>query len=724
MSVQIRWVHPDIKLRAPDPDVAPRPAPVPVQQPDEKPFSFEKLPWQVQWRILKSVLYKDGHLIHCISRLDPFVPPANFPSAQELGDKRSGLINTFFWGKRECSITQDGLKPNEVLACLMVSKRWYWLGVHIFYGLNTFAFSSLGEFGRFCQGSGLARIARMQHVELLFTGNQYLTAVDERKRVPFSRRTYALSWLTGMPRLKTLAIHINETGNMYTRRNWENPGIKQFMIGKTAGQPNVRMLRSMRCVQGMDYIHNLRGLDWIRFYDFNRALQHHDRVPIKDWSFVEDITNTSTLPKVPSRMERCQLHNLQPLFEGEQNWTPGADDWEMVKTTYLPSNGRCSYDDMRLQGYYHDADMASYLSIVNSPDSEDANSGNSEDSSPDSDSDSSTYWDSNSDTSDLMHSESDSDSDADAQSPQSPEHAPRLQRRSSSPLFVDLTSVPDESDHTDDSSLSTSSSSSTSSSCSSSDEDDDGDDEVDFSEDHFQSPSYSRSASRSRSRNRTPRPRSVAQLITDYAGYYNASANTTIDGRSPTASEGLFVTPGPRIKREGPDEAGMVVGRDGRPARPESMLRGDVVGLTTDEDNDGDDEDSSSAEQQEEEDSDDSEESEEDDSEDDDDSDDEDGENDEDGQGEGHDNEHGRSIRREESYNNDPNPPANNDASNHSIYCPARDEQSPTRSTSLPGARPAAVSSGRNLKRSGSFSLLREGPSEQKRLRVARSTAW
>lgn len=42
--------------------------------------------------------------------------------------------------------------PNVLLAPLLVSRAWNFWGAHFFYSDNTFAFSSLGEFGRFCEG--------------------------------------------------------------------------------------------------------------------------------------------------------------------------------------------------------------------------------------------------------------------------------------------------------------------------------------------------------------------------------------------------------------------------------------------------------------------------------------------------------------------------------------------------------------------------------------------
>ncbi|KAH6617077.1 hypothetical protein F5144DRAFT_551576 [Chaetomium tenue] len=408
MSSKTPVVHPDIKFVGPrrlaqhnpgpetdSSDVEGEEAPEVVleddsTQPvrDKKPFSFEKLPWELQAKILKLLLHKEGKIIHCISRLDPFVQPEEFPSEEDLAKNRSGLPHRFYWGEREMNLSEDGVKPEDVLAILTVSKRVYFIGAHIFYGLNTFAFSSLGELGRFCQGSGLARIARIQHVEVFLTGNQYLTApLDTRQKRPFSRRSFPMTWLVDMYRLKTLVIHLNETGKEYIRRGYEAPAIKRFLAAKTAGQPNQRMTRSLRCLQGLDYIYQLRGLEWIRFYDFAKVLKtgRSVRKTVQDWSFVEDVTNTTTLPKAPVREEHSKLENLAPLLKDEgQKWTPSPDDWELVKSVFIDSNGRCSYDDLRARNANRDADVASFLSTASvldiSSDSSDSDSTTSSDS--------------------------------------------------------------------------------------------------------------------------------------------------------------------------------------------------------------------------------------------------------------------------------------------------------------------------------------------------------
>ena len=194
----------------------------------------------------------------------------------------------------------------------------------------------------------------------MLTGSQYLVAPpDDRGRSPLSRRSFPLSWLTDLPRLKTLVVHINESGKQYVRRGTENAAVKRFMAAKTAGQPNTRMTRALRCVQGIDSIYKLRGLEFVKFYDFQKALDGDGgREPVRDWSFVEDVTNVVTMPKVPKREEEAQLKTLARLFPEDQNWQPGADDWELVKPFFIESNGRCSYDELRNR----DMDMASALS--------------------------------------------------------------------------------------------------------------------------------------------------------------------------------------------------------------------------------------------------------------------------------------------------------------------------------------------------------------------------
>ncbi|KAM7215082.1 hypothetical protein V8F06_009536, partial [Rhypophila decipiens] len=367
MSVNPRFVHPSIRLQAPDMTGAPgfeieEPTPVP-----EVPFPFEQLPWKIQARIFQLWLHKDGQLIHPLSRLDLYVKLAALPAEEDL-DGCSGLPRGFYWGKSRYNVTDDRRDPNDVLRILLVSKRFYFIGVHCFYGLNTFAFSSLGEFDRFGNGINEARIARLQHLELTWHGNQYLSmppALDAdgipTNNVALSRRTGGIYAFQSCFRLRTLVLHINETGTSYIRRKGEAREIKKFMAGKTAGQPNRRMTRALRNVKGIDCIYQLRGLDFFRAYDLQAAVGNSDksytgeRVDVTDWSFAEDVSNVVTMAKVPSRQRTSQLENLPSLFpiipdddsdddsddddDGDE-WVPTQDDFNIVHCYFIENDGR------------------------------------------------------------------------------------------------------------------------------------------------------------------------------------------------------------------------------------------------------------------------------------------------------------------------------------------------------------------------------------------------
>lgn len=157
MPVKPEIVHPNVRLIAreandsPDSDYRDSSPVVPAVLPQKKKFrlSFDDLPAEVLFNILEELLWFDESLIHCFSRFDPYVAPDHFPSEQELGERRStGVKGRFFISAEKralISLTFDTVDPNKVLAPLAVCRRWAWYGIHIFYGRNTFAFSSLGE---------------------------------------------------------------------------------------------------------------------------------------------------------------------------------------------------------------------------------------------------------------------------------------------------------------------------------------------------------------------------------------------------------------------------------------------------------------------------------------------------------------------------------------------------------------------------------------------------
>ncbi|OTA61527.1 hypothetical protein K449DRAFT_434608 [Hypoxylon sp. EC38] len=346
-----------------------------------RPFPFEQLPLEVQINIFRRVFVKRT-LIHCLSRLDPSNPPEDFPEEDEKG--RSQLPTRFHFGTSPCQIAL-ARKPNDVLKALLVCKRWYFIGVHAFYGANTFAFSSLGEWHRFCNGIGRARVERLVNVELMWHG-----ALMPRHRSKVSRRSLGLAWFTKTRRLRTLVVHIQECPKDRMRRRYEkqrkmrlnhnayddksaeessdvdlfsddeaddhlrrrrashdsddksddeeypfkSSNVKfdpfRTMIQRTARQPQFRRYRSMRTVQGMDYIYQLRGMKWVRFKERD-GTQH--RQSIRDWSFLKDINTVVTRPKQPRLALKSELENLTPL-KHHSLWKPSRTDMQIIKEFY------------------------------------------------------------------------------------------------------------------------------------------------------------------------------------------------------------------------------------------------------------------------------------------------------------------------------------------------------------------------------------------------------
>lgn len=116
----------------------------PEPGPHPAPFKFKDLPPALQLKVLSLLLVCPGQIIHAISRLDPFVAPTVM-HRNVLG--RESLMHKFHVGpQRVSSVSITHAKdPQDVLKFLLVCKQWHFLGCNLFYGLNTFAFSSLGE---------------------------------------------------------------------------------------------------------------------------------------------------------------------------------------------------------------------------------------------------------------------------------------------------------------------------------------------------------------------------------------------------------------------------------------------------------------------------------------------------------------------------------------------------------------------------------------------------
>ncbi|KAI1124579.1 hypothetical protein F5Y10DRAFT_268993 [Nemania abortiva] len=303
---------------------------------ENAPFPFENLPVSIQCHIWKYLIPSDK-LMHCLSRLDPCNPPLDyrpggihFPSRFHMGDTPC------------CVATAD--KPSRYLDYLLVSKRWYYATAHLFYATNTFAFSSFGEFGRFCEGIGRQRVERLVHVEIMWKG-----ALTPRQDKGVSLRKQPLAWFMHTRRLRTLVVHINESEKNYMRRPYEMMHPKDYYedfaaddvdedeldifgmeVRRTNFQPNYRKYRSMRTVQGMDFIYQLRGMRWVRFYD---TYAGRANARIHDWSFTQDVNNVAKRPKTDAATFKAEIENLRPLT-GLADYIPDDETRELVLRFY------------------------------------------------------------------------------------------------------------------------------------------------------------------------------------------------------------------------------------------------------------------------------------------------------------------------------------------------------------------------------------------------------
>ncbi|KAI0400269.1 hypothetical protein F4802DRAFT_502363 [Xylaria palmicola] len=301
-------------------------------------FQFERLPIDIQCLIWKKLI-PNGEMVHCLSRLDPCHPPRHLPPEVVHFPSR------FHIGNAPCCIAKAD-EPSKYLDYFLVSRRWYYATAHLFYATNTFAFSSLGEFGRFCNGIGKARVERLVNVELMWTG-----ALTPRQTRGVSLRKQPLAWFMHTSRLRTLAVHINESAKFYMRRRYEmlEPGhyhidyasedyddneeelhIFGMEVRRTDCQPNYRKFRAMRTVQGMEFIYELRGMNWVRFYDFNAE---RARQTIRDWSFSQDICNVVRREKTAAMAFKHEIENL-PTLSGLEEYDPKDDIRELVASFY------------------------------------------------------------------------------------------------------------------------------------------------------------------------------------------------------------------------------------------------------------------------------------------------------------------------------------------------------------------------------------------------------
>lgn len=112
------------------------------------------------------------------------------------------------------------------------------------------------------------------------------------------------------------------------RRPNDTRGVVRYMERRTKHQPNYRMFRSLRSIQGLDYLLALRGLKKIEFYDYDLWKGEKKKAQVRDWSFVMDINNSVCRPKAPFDQEIAQVRNLFPLVE---SCNISEDIWKLLE---------------------------------------------------------------------------------------------------------------------------------------------------------------------------------------------------------------------------------------------------------------------------------------------------------------------------------------------------------------------------------------------------------
>ncbi|KAM0265642.1 hypothetical protein ACHAQJ_000076 [Trichoderma viride] len=374
-------LHPDLRLRRPtEQELQADLLQTRVQLP-EMSRSFN-IPADLQFQILRHLFNFKGSVVHAISRLDPYVPAEEVPLNRF---QKPCFLHRLHVGRSPVNITFAS-DPNVFLSPLL---------------------------GRFAKGIR-ANIQRLQHVEILWVGSQYLTfALNARKKFT-SRRTFSLVWLPEAIRLKTLGVYVQESSEAVMRRKHEPRGIINHMKGKTQLHPNFRGFRALRTLQGVDYVYCLRGLDRVEFWDFDRWLTTEERKrPVRDFQFIMDVNNSVRRPKETSDRSKSQLKNLFPLINSfvplEQDWTTLLGGLEDLHTEEKDVEDDVSppsppTEPERTQENESGSPAPGVVTIDSDTSSESS-------SDSDSDSDSDSHSDSGS------SSDSDSDSDADGHSP-------------------------------------------------------------------------------------------------------------------------------------------------------------------------------------------------------------------------------------------------------------------------------------------------------------------
>ncbi|OAA42380.1 hypothetical protein BBO_05043 [Beauveria brongniartii RCEF 3172] len=270
---------------------------------------ISQLPVQILGRILRSLLVFDGRPVHVISRLDPYQEPDpglhNRDESVQTDRNGAGLqlLNRFHIGNESLSLA-CARPPQVLLAPLSVCKQWNYIGGNLFYSLNHFCFSSL-----------------------LWIGNQEVCHAANERGMYRSRRTQPLMYLPETIRLKHIEIYIRESDPFYMRRKHEPRGTIRFLKKHTITQPDFRLFRDMKTIQGVDYISCLRGLSSIRLYDYDFYIKNGETKGLRNHTFVGLLNEVTTRQKAPEKERLARFENLAPLC----GYIPAKDERDWVE---------------------------------------------------------------------------------------------------------------------------------------------------------------------------------------------------------------------------------------------------------------------------------------------------------------------------------------------------------------------------------------------------------
>ncbi|KAM3532830.1 hypothetical protein MY4038_003924 [Beauveria bassiana] len=128
-------------------------------------------------------------------------------------------------------------------------------------------------------------------------------------------------------RLKHIEIYIRESDPFYMRRKHEPRGAIRFLKGHTITQPDFRLFRDMKTIQGGDYIWCLRGLYSLRLYDYDFYIKGGKTTGLRNYNFVGLLNEVTTRQKAPEKERLSKFENLAPLC----GYLPGNNERRWVE---------------------------------------------------------------------------------------------------------------------------------------------------------------------------------------------------------------------------------------------------------------------------------------------------------------------------------------------------------------------------------------------------------